>query len=403
MAFKEKVLSRYHLVHADSKIDPDFFLSVEDYTQPMPHQTMNDIDLLVAQAKNLPKEVRKKYTDYPYEVYRGTFISSDNLKNLKAGKYIELKPTSWSKDEDEAEKFAQGYAGREEHLVLISFTPTRSQIIIDLDAMASDRMFEDYPDIDVGRITNEAEVILDKVKISLGNIRLVNPIYYEEQGTVSAKYNFSGKDTNNIYDWVFNYEKLSPEKRTQLREELPKLDSNRRLISKLSRETRHKTIGGQIHFLLFRGTKEDEYSAAKHGENISYKHRTSWSPDPYKAIHITRTFSAKQGLSEIVKEFKLNKSKHLLAAWIPIEALLLAPFLANDPTKPGDMKAEWEVIVAPGTFKAANYQDAKRQLENTFKMTPEEINRGKREELREANQAKRQLSSPWAKSLEDKV
>lgn len=172
MSFLEKV-KKYKIT---ASTDLEHFLDcVEQYVSPMPGNLYNELSLLISAAENLPKQLLSKYRNYPHEVYRGTSLSSVEMKNINRGKSLKMNASSWSKDEDEAEKFAQGHHGKDDDRipVVLSYKPKKTDIAIDLEGMASDGIFDDS-DIDAQRILAESEIILYTISVNKKNIRLVD-------------------------------------------------------------------------------------------------------------------------------------------------------------------------------------------------------------------------------------
>jgi hypothetical protein len=152
----------------------DFFFDVVDqYTSPLPSHSFSGISDLIKCAKSLPKSILDKYNDYPFEVYRGTQIAKKKYSEIAKGASFKIKPASWSKDEDEAIKFARGMTNPQAYSVLLTKKIKNSDILLDLAAMANDGFFDDTS-VDVDRILSESEIILKGITLSKDNIQIID-------------------------------------------------------------------------------------------------------------------------------------------------------------------------------------------------------------------------------------
>jgi hypothetical protein len=159
----------------ESKKEPEhqpFFDAVDKYTSPLPSHDFKGLKSLIEAIKKLPKPIKDRYSEYPYETYRGTYFTADQIQDLRKGKSLKIQPSSWSKDDYEALKFARGWNKPDIYPAVITYKPKKSEVILDLQSMVEDGFFEDAS-IDTERILDEAEIILDAVSITMQNIELV--------------------------------------------------------------------------------------------------------------------------------------------------------------------------------------------------------------------------------------
>jgi hypothetical protein len=174
---KKLAVGSMQIITSKSIVDEgnlDFFFEVVDqYTSPLPQHAFSGLGNLVTCIKELPKEILDKYNDYPFEVYRGTQISKSKYAQILKGSSLKLKPASWSKDEDEAIKFARGITDPKTYSILITKKIKNADILLDLEAMASDSFFGGTS-VDVDRILSESEIILKGITVTKDNIQLVD-------------------------------------------------------------------------------------------------------------------------------------------------------------------------------------------------------------------------------------
>jgi hypothetical protein len=216
---------------------------------------------------------------------------------------------------------------------------------------------------------------------------------------------FTKEEFKRVGRWVMDYDKLSPEERQALREVLPAFPPAqiKKLVSRLTSKTKHKTINGEVHFLLYRGVSKKDSNSAISGSGVTYAHRTSWSPDIWSAIHVARALGhAPEGIAEIIKDLKNGSYTYLFVAWVPVSAIVLAPFFLQDGNlgkfyhavnRESDVSSEWEVVVAPGTFPLGTYADARTQIEHKLGRTKEELDKERRDQIKESLTVKKQFQS----------
>lgn len=202
------------------KEDLEFFFDVvNQYTSPLPTDSFSGLGYLITCIKELPQDILDKHNDYPFEVYRGTQISKKKYTEILKGGSLKIKPSSWSKDEDEAIKFARGWTDPKTHSILITKKISNSDILLDLEAMASDGFFETTA-IDIDRIVDESEIILKGITVTKDNIQLVDRDEDAEyaQGSLQCilKSNPKTKSNNtfsSVKDTDFPYYRVSDSKR----------------------------------------------------------------------------------------------------------------------------------------------------------------------------------------------
>lgn len=141
----------------------DFASCIEDWVS---RPTQISFLQLADMASSLDEKSPLKKPSFQ-EVYRGIELTSERQKKLAAGQKIKIAPGSWSYDEDEAKRFAEGYA----HGLVVERKVKSSDIILNLKACTEyDPLGDLLSQSTKDTINNEAEIILKGFQFSDKNI-----------------------------------------------------------------------------------------------------------------------------------------------------------------------------------------------------------------------------------------
>ena len=125
--------------------------------------------------------------------------------------------------------------------------------------------------------------------------------------------------------------------RPELRAKLQRLPQRvlETLFRRLRRWTWYRDIGGQRYYLLYRGLKPAELSAAggvSSGSRVTFVERASYTPDPNIAINFASRYNSRA-----------------VGIWVPESAIVTAPYALGREYARDYNHGELEIIVDPYT------------------------------------------------------
>lgn len=131
------------------------------------HGDHSDIDYF----KDLAKKIDTSFREYPYELYRGQSLDQGELEEIKSGAKYEVNPGSWSVDEDEAKRFAQGWRDKDKIGIVFSYTPKKGDVVLNLLELVDDEdLMEHTPQATIDTLRTEGEIILGSIDLDASNI-----------------------------------------------------------------------------------------------------------------------------------------------------------------------------------------------------------------------------------------
>jgi len=121
--------------------------------------------------ESFAKKIDPSFREWPHEVYRGQSLDEDELQKIEDGGKYEIQAGSWSVEEDEAKRFAQGHRDNGAIGIVFSYTPKDNEVIINLWELAQDKsLMKHTPQATVDTLRTEGEILIDSVTVDTSNL-----------------------------------------------------------------------------------------------------------------------------------------------------------------------------------------------------------------------------------------